>query len=1047
MTQPSFVFTSSQDGRRLGLDSSEDLTFETGSTPEQHFELQPAQRCNPYHEVTTNVEGDRSVLRGDVNSPVRGWIDAHSHVTSFMAMASVVFHGKPIDERGPNYSLGDSTWTHGQDSYNDLVGRVLTGDFDPRNTEGWPNFPDWPTNTQLTYSLYHYRWLELAYLSGQRLMVTHLVENEVLCHAANTLNIYKPPLDRTLCDPRQSIKNQARYMWDLQDSIDEQFGGPGQGFFRIFTSPEEARQVIAQGKLAVVMGVEVSELFNCGLNDIWEFAFQGTPLSDADFACDWNDVDQELDALYDLVVRSLFRIHRFDSKFGGTALETGIFAYGNALSSGHLFKTEACDVNTKGAELSGPPIFGEGASRLLKLAFEKIGIGTDIDLLDYDGDIDHCNMRGLSPLGAYLINRMTDKKMLIEVDHASAKAFIDILDIASERDYSGLVSSHSWTHVQPGDASLHPSMERMLRMGGFAAPYHANVTKSYEVHGKRSFYIDKGISRYLDVVKDTPFVQGVGIGSDISGLGGQPGPRDTVSVDPLQYPSVSELGLKFHRQQTGNRVFDLNVDGMAHYGLMADNLEDIRQRGDSGTYEAIMNSAEAYLQMWERATANSDETYAPVAEPFFKIVNRQTGQCFDVDNHDLNVKADVTLQTYDCDEASFDQDWIYDPLSDQIQSRVDRNICLDNGGPPKKNQEVALERCDDSGRFRWRYEKNRLVNAINPGYGVSLTNQNSPGTLVQRGGNGWLQHWRLTTEADYQRQLNFRDGKRGLCMTLKQNREVNMQHCSGAANQQWIFAPIGSTGFGTLTTQYFGDMLCLEPKRMPIKNGVRIIAKQCADPESNLKQHFLRDGYLFRARLNREQVLDAYGGTNASVGFWKTHGGSNQDWHHSTSLLAPWVGRTGYHNVGNPFLNACGDQKVLVGLFGRVGWAVDAIGPVCVDSVNQNGWTSSPWKGDKIGPDSGFAFEQICAQGQAVTGIEVWRGYSKNKNSLGGFRLICKKFIAPGQPIGPESKGTRVGKSGTEFAGTLRCRDGRKSPVALSGSHRPYLNTLGLVCQ
>ena len=129
-------------------------------------------------------------------------------------------------------------------------------------------------------------------------------------------------------------------------------------------------------------------------------------------------------------------------------------------------------------------------------------------------------MRGLSPLGVYLVNRMMDKNMLIEVDHTSAKAFGDMLNIASKRNYSGLVSSHSWTHVQPNDASLHPDMERLLKMGGFAAPYHANVTKRYEVQGKRSFFIDKGISRYLDVIKDTSYVQGVGVGSDISGLGG-----------------------------------------------------------------------------------------------------------------------------------------------------------------------------------------------------------------------------------------------------------------------------------------------------------------------------------------------------------------------------------------------------------------------------------------------------------------------------------------------------------------------------------------------
>ncbi len=50
----------------------------------------------------------------------------------------------------------------------------------------------------------------------------------------------------------------------LQDYIDAQFGGPGKGFFRIVKTPAEARSVINDGKLAVVLGVEVSEVLDCG---------------------------------------------------------------------------------------------------------------------------------------------------------------------------------------------------------------------------------------------------------------------------------------------------------------------------------------------------------------------------------------------------------------------------------------------------------------------------------------------------------------------------------------------------------------------------------------------------------------------------------------------------------------------------------------------------------------------------------------------------------------------------------------------------------------
>ena len=37
----------------------------------------------------------------------------------------------------------------------------------------------------------------------------------------------------------------------------------GKGWYRIVYSPQEARTVIAAGKLAVVLGIEVDYLFNC----------------------------------------------------------------------------------------------------------------------------------------------------------------------------------------------------------------------------------------------------------------------------------------------------------------------------------------------------------------------------------------------------------------------------------------------------------------------------------------------------------------------------------------------------------------------------------------------------------------------------------------------------------------------------------------------------------------------------------------------------------------------------------------------------------------
>jgi hypothetical protein len=56
------------------------------------------------------------------------------------------------------------------------------------------------------------------------------------------------------------------------------------------------------------------------------------------------------------------------------------------------------------------------------------------------------------------------------------------------------------------------------------------------------------------------------------------------------------------RQRSGRRVFDLNTDGVAHYGLFADVIGDMRrQRAGRAALPPLFRSAGAYLRMWERA--------------------------------------------------------------------------------------------------------------------------------------------------------------------------------------------------------------------------------------------------------------------------------------------------------------------------------------------------------------------------------------------------------------------------------------------------------------
>jgi hypothetical protein len=64
-------------------------------------------------------------------------------------------------------------------------------------------------------------------------------------------------------------------------------------------------------------------------------------------------------------------------------------------------------------------------------------------------------------------------------------------------------------------------------------------------------------------------------------------------------------GTTLDRQRSGTRVYDINADGMAHYGLFPDYVEDLRKLAGNQIVTDLANGAEVYLQMWARAEAHT----------------------------------------------------------------------------------------------------------------------------------------------------------------------------------------------------------------------------------------------------------------------------------------------------------------------------------------------------------------------------------------------------------------------------------------------------------
>lgn len=493
---------------------------------------------------------------------VYGFADLHLHITADMRAGGRVIHGRAFHRRGIAHALGGDARTHGADGSLDITGNLLrTGiPFGTHDTEGWPSFTGWPTHDTNTHQQVYYAWLERVWRAGLRLVVAQTVEDEPICRLV--------PRRAYRCRETEAIARQLRRLRALEDYVDAQSGGRGRGWFRLVYGPGQARRVIERGKLAVVIGAESSNPFGCSVR-------LGAP------QCTRRDVDRGIDRLHRLGVRSLFLAHWVDNALAGAALEGGLkgtfINVFNRFQTGRYFRAARCPRPGQGEEVHTLSPFELDVLADLYPAAAPLA---EEGMPAYPpGRL--CNPRGLTPLGRYAVARLIDRGMLIEADHLSERARDSMLALAERRRYP-LVSGHTdtggtWTAAQ---------LRRLYATGGTAAARLGTAGPLARTLGRLARYARDGA--------------GVPLGTDVGGFASLPGARQDAAQAPLRYP-FRLSGFTFARQRTGTRVFDLNEDGVAHYGLVADLLADLRQRGHRRALRSLFGSAEAYLRIWSRA--------------------------------------------------------------------------------------------------------------------------------------------------------------------------------------------------------------------------------------------------------------------------------------------------------------------------------------------------------------------------------------------------------------------------------------------------------------
>ena len=546
------------------------------------------------------------------NAEIFGMADLHNHQFANLGFGGELVWGKAWDPRGPQFALPWCNAAHGLGGIDDIIGNYLGGHFPGHAVGGWDQFDGWPAWNSYTHQQAYYEWVKRAYDGGLRLMVVPAVNNSLLC----AVNGQAPGFS---CDDMAAVDAQIGAAKQLEAYIDS-ISAPAGGWYKIAYSATEARQLINSGKLAVVLGIEVDNLFNCRVSG----------------NCTDADVRMKLDEYYAKGVRHLFPVHVFDNGFAGAALYNDLFDYGNRLTNNSFFAKREC----------GPEGYGykaAPASGLVSVVATFLGIGNP----PANAFSAECNARGLSPLGETLVQEMMRRGMVIDIDHMSALAADQTLDLAESFSYPAVVAGHtglvdlSIGTMRAESGKTGAQIQRIRNLGGLVAP-HLHQGSTLQTGQEASLSVTNDCSNssktwaqaYLGTVSAMggTGAAAVGFGSDFNGFSGEPGPRFGAYACPGDNPRNSQGGgvpypfaihgpngsFVGHLDQSalGRRSWDFNLDGVAHAGLLPDFVHDLKTVGLSHTQlDPLFRSAEAYVAMWERAQRAGAPTVAAQVSP------------------------------------------------------------------------------------------------------------------------------------------------------------------------------------------------------------------------------------------------------------------------------------------------------------------------------------------------------------------------------------------------------------------------------------------------
>jgi microsomal dipeptidase-like Zn-dependent dipeptidase len=417
---------------------------------------------------------------------------------------------------------------------------------------GWPGLEGWPRWDVIAHQQAWEGWLEDAYDSGLRVTVMSAVSLDWLCRALPDENVTRPQ-----CDEMDDVRVQLQMANDFDAAND---------WVEIALSAEDARRIIGENKLAMVLSIEASHVFGTG---------------------DW---EAQLDEVHDLGVRTLQVVHQLDNRFGGAAPHNEIF---------HIAGFgENCHVDT------------------------DCGLTTQDLTLGFDVDADCRNVKGLTAEGEALIEAMIARNMLIDASHMSEQLVRDVNDIAVAHDYYPIYFSHAHFReiMRPDKADEEKTtpawIVAMIReSGGMIGlrtaheevnTYDASAVENVCHGSSRSF------AQAYDYGRLGLHVP-IGLGSDLNGFIQQTRPRFGPDACSASFPEEAACQARDERiDGIGGVGTDFDEWGLGHLGLLGDLIDELELLGSD--VDPLRHSADDFVVMWERASGPRTGPAADVSD-------------------------------------------------------------------------------------------------------------------------------------------------------------------------------------------------------------------------------------------------------------------------------------------------------------------------------------------------------------------------------------------------------------------------------------------------